>query len=217
VLAALIVVAPLGLAGAVSPVMLSEQTVILAGHDGRRAASRYAAGVVLTALAAVLAVLAFGHSVALPRRPHLDASLDLLLGGVLLALAGGIRALRRHRAGDDATPRAHSRRTQAAFPFGVFSMATNVTTLALLVPAAKEIATAGVTIAGRTVLVLVVVSLVSMPALLPVVLTKLAPGPGQRALGAVADVIANHGRAAVVALLGMAGMFFVVRGFVRLF
>jgi hypothetical protein len=37
-------------------------------------------------------------------------------------------------------------------------MATNVTTLALLVPAAKEIATADVTIAGRVALVLVVAS-----------------------------------------------------------
>ena len=215
-LAAFIVVAPLSLAGAVSPVMLSEQTVLLAGHDGRRAATRYAAGVVFTALAAVLAVLAFGHSVALPRRPHLDASLDLLLGAVLLSLSAWVRARRRHHADGDVAPRTHTRRTEAAFPFGVFSMATNVTTLALLVPAAKEIATAHVSIAGRTVLVVVVVALVSLPALLPVVLTKLAPGPGQRVLGAVADGIAKHGRTAVYALLGLAGMFFVVRGIVRL-
>lgn len=137
--AALMVVAPRGLAGAVSPVMLSTQSVILAGR-GRRAASRYAAGVGLTALAAVLATLVVGDSATLPRRPHLDASLDLVPGAVRHAARG---------------PRSRS---------GGFSMATNVTTLALLVPAAKEIATADVTIAGRVALVLVVVSLISMPA-----------------------------------------------------
>ena len=55
-LAVLAVVIPLGLGGAVSPVMLSEQTVLLAGSDGATARVRYAVGVVLTTLVIVVAI-----------------------------------------------------------------------------------------------------------------------------------------------------------------
>src|SRR3954449_8390832 len=112
------VVAPLGLAGALSPVMLTEQTVILAGRDGRRAGLRYAAGVMLTSVAVVLAILLFGDSIALPRRPHLDASLDIVLGLVLLGVAGAARALPGRR---DSPPQLHRSRLPAGgVPFRGF-------------------------------------------------------------------------------------------------
>ena len=79
-LAALAVVIPLGLGGAVSPVILTAQTVLLAGPDGGRAGVRYAAGVVLTTLVIVVAIVLFGRVVSLPTRPHLDATLDVVLG-----------------------------------------------------------------------------------------------------------------------------------------
>jgi hypothetical protein len=75
VLAALAVVIPLGLGGAVSPVMLTEQTMLLAGPDGGRAGARYAAGVVLTTFVIVVAIVLFGRAISLPTEPHLDASL----------------------------------------------------------------------------------------------------------------------------------------------
>ena len=86
-LAALAVVIPLGLGGAVSPVMLTEQTVLLAGPDGGRAGVRYAAGVVLTTFVIVVAVVLFGHAISLPTEPHLDATLDLVLGVVLVTVS----------------------------------------------------------------------------------------------------------------------------------
>ena len=209
-------VAPLGLAAAVSPVMLTEQAVILAGPDGRRAGARYAAGVIVTLLVAVTAILVFGRSLALPRRPHLDASLDVGLGVLLIALAVVLQRRRDRHPPRPAGPTT-TRRAQAAFGFGVFSMATNVTTLTLLVPAGKEIAAADVGLAGRVLLVLVLAALASMPASVPVVLTRIAPGPGRRALAAMGELIARYGRVAVVAILAVAGTFFVVRGIVRLF
>jgi hypothetical protein len=87
VLATLAVVIPLGLGGAVSPVMLTEQTVLLAGPDGGRAGVRYAAGVVLTTLVIVVAIVLFGRAISLPTKPHLDATLDLVLGLVLVNVA----------------------------------------------------------------------------------------------------------------------------------
>lgn len=95
-------------------------------------------------------------------------------------------------------------------------MATNVTTLALIVPAAKEISTADVDIVGRTILVFVLVALAATPAWLPIALTKVAPDAGRRLFGAVQTLIDRHGRTAIVLLLGSGGLFFVGRGTIRL-
>ena len=107
-------------------------------------------------------------------------------------------------------------RLRAAFPFGVFSMATNVTTLALIAAAAKEISRTDAEIAAATVLVLVLVGLVTTPAWVPVVLTRVDPGPSQRGLAAVRDQIARRGRGFTVGLLSAAGLFFIARGLILL-
>ena len=221
-LATLAVVIPLGLGGAVSPVMLTEQTVLLAGPAGGRAGLRYAAGVVSTALVIVVAIVLFGRAISLPTEPHLDATLDLVLGLVLVNVAALVLVSGRRRAGSvgrrDGAERgaSGSRRARAAFALGVFAMATNVTTLALIAPAAKEISRADVELAAEAVLVVVLVGLVSMPAWVPVVLTRVGPGPSQRGLAAVRDQITRRGRGFTVGLLGAAGLFFIGRGLVRL-
>jgi hypothetical protein len=48
---------------------------------------RYAAGVVLTTFVIVVAIVLFGRAVSLPTEPHLDATLDLVLGLVLVNVA----------------------------------------------------------------------------------------------------------------------------------
>ena len=221
-LAALAVVIPLGLGGAVSPVILTEQTVLLAGPDGGRAGVRYAAGVVLTTLVIVVAIVLFGRAISLPTRPHLDATLDVVLGLVLVSVAVLLVVSRRRRGGSpsgeggDDRSASGSRRARPAFAFGVFAMATNVTTLALIAPAAKEISRTGVEVAPEAVLVLVLVGLVSMPAWVPVVVTRVAPGPSQRGLTALHDQIARRRRWLGVGLLSAAGLFFIGRGLIRL-
>jgi hypothetical protein len=222
VLAALAVIIPLGLAGALSPVMLTEQTVLLARPDGGRAGVRYAAGVVLTSFVVVVAILLFGHAISLPAKPHLDATLDVVLGLVLVTVAvlvlvsGQRRGGSPSRKGGDDGGASGSRGAGAVFAFGVVAMATNFKTLALIAPAAKEITRADVEIAAEVVLVLVLVALVSMPAWVPVALTRVAPGPTHRGLAAVRDQIARRGRGFTVGLLSAAGLFFIGRGLVRL-
>ena len=208
------VVVPLGLAGALSPVMLTEQTVLLAGPDGRRVASRYAAGAAL-ALALFAGVLVlFGRSISLPQEPHLDATLDLVLGTLLLALAAVVRRSRPHER------RSHPARAElsprAALAFGVAAMATNVTTLALAVPAAKEIAASDLAAPGRALAVIVLVVLASAPAWVPVALAEVAPGPAERGLRAVADLISRRGRLLTVWLLAVFGLLLDLRGVLRL-
>lgn len=222
VLAALAVIIPLGLGGAVSPVMLTEQTVLLAGPGGDRAGVRYAAGVVLTTFVIVVAIVLFGRAISLPTEPHLDATLDLVLGLVLVNVAVLVRVSGRRtsgspsRQGGDDRVASGSGPARSAFAFGVFAMATNFTTLALIAPAAKDISRPDAEIAATTVLVLVLVGLVSMPAWVPVALTRVAPGPSQRGLAAVRDQIARRGRGFTVGLLSAAGLFFIGRGLIRL-
>ena len=217
-LAALAIVIPLGLGGAVSPVMLTEQTVLLAGPDGRRAGLRYAAGVVLTSIVIVLAFVLFGRAISLPTEPHLDASLDLVVGLVLVLAAAVILGLGRRRdespgaKDDDDRDGNESRQSRAAFPFGVFSMATNLTTLALIAAAAKTISRTNAGVAATTVLVLVLVGLVTAPAWVPVALTTIAPGPSQRGLAATRHLIERWGRTVTVGLHGAAGLYFIGRG-----
>jgi threonine/homoserine/homoserine lactone efflux protein len=223
VLAALAVVIPLGLGGAVSPVMLTEQTVLLAGPDGGRAGVRYAAGVVLTTFVIVVAIVLFGRAISLPTKPHLDATLDLVLGVVLVNVAVLVFVLGRRRCGspsrkggDDRRRASGSRQSRAAFSFGVFSMATNVTTLALIAAAAREISRADAEIAAVAVLVLVLVGLVTTPVWVPLALTRAAPGSSQRAFAALREQIARRGRVVTVGLLSAAGLFFIGRGLIRM-
>ena len=117
--------------------------------------------------------------------------------------------------GDDREASA-SRPALAVFAFGVFAMATNFTTLALIAPAAKEISRTDAEIAAATVLVLVLVGLVTTPAWVPLALTRVAPGPSQRAFAALREQIARRGRGFTVGLLSAAGLFFIGRGLIRL-
>jgi hypothetical protein len=200
--------------------------VLLAGPDGRRAGRLYAAGATLTLLVIVGSLVFFGRAISLPTEPRLDATLDIVLGLVLVAVAGLVYAAGRARARHRGTaeppqtssepPRTSPHRAQAALPFGAFSMATNVTTLALMAPAAKEISSSGADLAGRILLVAVVVTLAALPAWAPVALTAIAPEPGRRALDALSGLIDRYGRVATLVLLAAGGLFFVGRGIVRL-
>ena len=135
---------------------------------------------------------------------------------VLVLVSGRRRGGSPSRKGSNERGASGSCQARAAFAFGVFAMATNVTTLALIAPAAKEISRADVEIAAEAVLVLVLVGLVCMPAWVPVALTRVAPGPSQRGLAAVRDQIARRGRGFTIGLLSAAGLFFIARGLIRL-
>lgn len=210
----LAVVVPLALAGALSPLMLTEQTVLLAGPGGRRAAMGYAVGAGLALLLFASALVLFGRSISLPREPHLDATLDLVLGAALVGLAVLLRRRRPRRR--KARPPHVEVGPRAALALGVAAMLTNVSTLALVVPAAKEIASSDLDLPGRAFAVLVLVVLASIPAWAPVALTEAAPGPAERGLRAIADVIARRGRLLTVVCLAGFGALLILRGVVRL-
>lgn len=204
---------PLALAAAVSPVMVTEQAVILGAPGGRRAAWSYAAGTASVLGLVVAVVVSVGQSLSLPQAPRLSASLDLLVGAVLVALAALLRLGHRHpprpRRWRDLSP-------VGALGFGAFSMATNVTSLALVVPAAKDIAASRQPDLVVVVAAVLLVVVVCLPAWAPVALTAVAPGPAGRVLDRLHAVIERHGRTLVVALVAAGGGYLLLRGVVRL-
>jgi hypothetical protein len=214
VLQLLAFVVPLGLAGAISPVLLTEQTVVLAGPNGKRTARAFAGGAMITLFAFVCVLIVFGRSISLPKTPHLDATLDVVIGALLLLLALFLH-LRRPKEKVEKPARGEMD-VRAAFAFGSVSMATNFTTLALIVPASKEIASSHVELAGRFAVALLLVILASVPVWLPLALTLIAPGPAMRGLTAFGDFIQRSGRLATVILVALVGAFLLTRGIVRL-
>ena len=212
----LALVIPLAFAGAISPVMLTEQTVLLAGRDGRRVAASYALGVATTLLVLLALLVLFGRSIALPKEPSLSASLDIVLGALLVLIAAVLR-YRRPRSPKPEKSRERSGLSPSrALGFGVFSMATNFTTLAVMVPIAKEIAASHLDVLARLLVLAIVVVVAAVPAWLPLAMTLVAPGPTQRALQALGDFIDTRGRLVTVLLLAAVGLFLVVRGIVRM-
>lgn len=200
--------------------MLTEQTVLLATK--RKSARRYAFGVFLTAFVFVALVALFGRAISLPSEPTLSSSLDIVLGVLLISIAAGLYLIRRRTAGRPTskgkgkgkeTPRIGKR---GSFAFGVFSMATDFTSLALLLPAAKIIADSGFGYPERLPLEILIAAFAATPAWLPLALTRVLPGPAKRALGWTDRTIEQRGADLVAAALLILGIFLVLRGVVGL-
>jgi threonine/homoserine/homoserine lactone efflux protein len=215
VLHLLVVLVPLGLASSVSPVMLTEQTVLLAAPEGRRTGLLYAVGTATVLVVIVGATVTLGQSLELSAALHLNAWLDLTVGALLLALALAVRLWR----GPERAEQGRTRQRMsppAAYAFGAFSMATNVTTLALVVPAAKEISASELAAWEGVVAAALLVAFACVPAWGPVALVSVAPGTAGRLLDRVERLIHRRGRLMVVILVGAAGVFLLARGLVRL-
>jgi hypothetical protein len=204
---------PFGLTGAISPMLLTEQTVLLAGHDGPAVAKRFALGAFAAAVIYISALVFLGHAISVPGKPHLSSTLDLLLGTVLIVVALAIRrGLRsgKEPAHRDKPPRKIGR--QGALGFGAFSMATNFTTLAIMVPAAKVITASQSGVPNRVLFVVLLALAIAAPVWLPLALHRVAPGPAERSLAGLGNVIENHGRLLATISVGGLGVFLVLYG-----
>lgn len=205
----LTLVVPLGFAAALSPMMLTEQTVLLAGRDGRRSASRYALGTAVVTTVYLGVLVLWGHTISLPKRPTLSASMDIVAGVVLVLIAVAIQVRQPARS---KKPTRTEMGPRAAFGFGVFSMATNFTSLAVLVPAAKDVAADVANVFGRVALIAVLVVLATMPAWVPLAATGVAAGTAKRGLDWLSNLISQNGRRIAVILIAALGVVLIARG-----
>lgn len=207
------VVLPLGLSAAVSPVMFTQQVLLVSNPGGRRSAKVFLAGAVLVLLAVVVTVWFAGGAVNLPAVPRLDAAADVFLGVMLLALAVAV-GLRQPRKPRGQRGPAKRRAPSAALGFGAFSMVTNVTTLAIVVAAAKEVAASGQAVSIRMGALGLLLLLACLPAWSPVAVTALPQGT--ELLDRARERGSRYAKQAVVLVLLSAGAFFAVRGVLRL-
>ena len=104
--------------------------------------------------------------------------MDIVAGIGLVLLAVAIHV--RHPA-KSKQPTRTQMGPKAAFGFGVFSMATNFTSLAILLPAAKDVAADVTYVVGRVALIAVLVVLATMPAWVPLAATGVARGTASEA------------------------------------
>ncbi|HSE09805.1 MAG TPA: GAP family protein [Nocardioidaceae bacterium] len=212
----LLVVVPLGLAAGVSPVMLTEQTVLLAAPGGRRAAWLYTTGTVTVLVLFALGLLVLGRRLSLPSAPHLDATLDLWIGAGLLVLAVAVHLLWPRDRGNGSRRRTRHLSSPAAFGFGAFAMATNVTTLALVVAATREVAASPVATWQRLLASALIVVLACLPAWGPIALAASAPHTADKVLEELDGLLRRYGRLLVLLLVAAGGVFLLVRGVIRL-
>ncbi len=216
-LAAFLLILPFAAASAVSPVMLTEQTFLLT--RGRKVAARYALGAFLTVFVFIALATLFGRVISLPTEPTLSASLDVALGTLLVVLAGTLYLIERRSARHLSKRKQKKQRSvgdRRAFAFGIFSMATNLTTLALVLPAAKIIADAGLDYPERLVLEILLALTAAIPAWLPLALTRVSPGRARRALNWIDQTIARHGKKLVAVSLLVLGGFLLLKGIIGL-
>jgi len=96
-------------------------------------------------------------------------------------------------------------------------MGTNFTTLAIMVPGAKIVAASKSNFAARSLFVLVLALMISAPVWLPLVLSKIAPGPAERGLTSLGNLIESHGRFLTIVLVGGLGAILVLHGLYRIF
>ncbi|GAB2511580.1 hypothetical protein CATRI_09540 [Corynebacterium atrinae] len=200
------VLIPMTLAAAVSPMMLSEQLLLLSGQNGRRSARAYAAGSAVVLVVLIALVQTIGASLELPKAPKLSAGMDIGLGLVLLGLA---LFFLRHKP----KPKEHKKHglsARDAFGFGVFAMATNFTTMPLVIAASKDVSASGVSVIWMALALLFLLAGACLPGWGPLLLSR--SREGQRALEKIAHIFEKYSRSLVVAGLLLGGVIFLSKG-----
>ena len=206
-------VIPLALGAAISPVLFLLTLTTLTGER------RLVRGLALTAGAAVPLVLLAAFAFAIAGKLHLSGTTKAvgdLAFGVLLLLVG-VRALVKPPSGPkaDAKPKRPSGPARS-FALGFGAMVTNVTTIALYIPAMKLIATSHVSNADRVLAHVIVLLIALAPAAVPVALVAVAPGSSRRVLDAVAEFMTEHRRAIPVVVGFGFGAWLIVKGLAAL-
>ena len=99
-----------------------------------------------------------------------------------------------------------------AFGFGVFSMGTDLTTLAIVLVAARDVAASGSPAIEQLLAILILIGLATAPAWAPLAAAAAPGGAGQAALTAMGRFMDQHGRTTVVGILVAVGALLVAAG-----
>ncbi|KAA0234167.1 MAG: hypothetical protein EDR02_10360 [Actinobacteria bacterium] len=202
-------VLPLAFMAAVSPTIFLATVVLLTRSRPVFRAGIFTIGTAIPLLAiGVLVGVAF-RSMTLDSKSTLSASIDVAAGTVLV-LAAAFTALRPARPREDKPP--SDPRPLLGFLGGVALMATNFSTLLPFTVAVKDIALsdAGQTAEITTFALAVVIVLI--PAWVPLAMTVVVPSGSEVLLGRLRTFLDRYGKWFMVGVLGLIGIYLLVRG-----
>lgn len=204
-------VLPLALGAAVSPTVLAVVLLLLATKArGKALAGAFTAGAFVPLAALTVLTLTIWRTAAdHARHPNaVSAGIDLAFGLALILF--GLHTLLTPA--PDRPPRPRSFRVGSAFALGVVVMATNFSSLLLVMPALKEVTQSRQPFGPKAVAVLVIVLFTMLPALVPIGFALAAPGAADRVLGAVRTFVQRHSRAIGMVISMVFGVYLSVKG-----
>ena len=189
-------VVPLALGAAIAPSILTLELLAL-GTDvtplrrGWAMAVGYLVGLLAWAIVALALTRSVGGSDA---EPEWTAFLRLAAAGALL-IAGAVTLVRgpSDKVTEQLTPPKPD--IPAFFGVGAAVMLTNLTTLALFIPAVHLVGVSGVEIEGRALALGIVVAITMIPAVAPPLAVSVVGEPAQRVLASLNAWLLRHSRA----------------------
>lgn len=204
-------VVPLALMGAISPTVLLATVIILTGRRPLPRVWTLIAGLVTIVLVVEFVGFILLGSVVVGHNSKLSAIVDLAVGALLLIGAAVIflRPARKVSKKPTQDDRVHYAEFYAA---GIILMATNFSTLAPLVIATKDIASATVEASAKAVLLAVITVIVLLPALVPLMITLTLPKRSNAILGQLSKMLRRHGRQIVAVVFGGIGIYLLISG-----
>lgn len=189
---------PLALAGAISPTVLAVVLVVLSGKkDPKLRGLAVLAGTTTVVVAiSLLVVFVFGAAVPESQKgsgSDLSGYIDLGFAVLLLAL-GALTFMRRNRPRKEHHDSSEDvgARLPRFYALGLVIMLLNFTTLAVFLPALKEIAIDKVSDADRVTALIVVDVIVLTPAWLPVLLYLVSPRLARKVLDPLNGFLMRH-------------------------
>lgn len=210
-------VLPLALGAALSPALFVAAVVLLSDPvRPRRRAGSFTAGAAVPLAVIGAAGLVLFHRARGQGHFRVSPVVDLVFGALLLLLA--VRTALRPAVGTSHRhPRHAVTSTRACALLGAGLMAVNFSSLALFVPAVKEIALAdSVSTADQVVVLAIVVVLALLAVLVPLGLYLIAPAQAQALLTPMLAAAKRHTRAIGMVICLVFGVYLAIKGAARL-
>ena len=205
---------PLALGAAVSPVVFFGAIAAMTGSRPVARGAAYAFGAALPLLALTAAALILGRALSLPEASNsVKGAIDIAFGVLLVGL--GVRALLRARNRPSASRALPEGPPSRLIGVGAGLMTTNVTTIALYLPAMKLISESSASDTVKAVAVLLVFVITLALVLVPLAIVAIAPGAAERLLAATGAWLGTHRRSLTLVICFGLGAYLLAHGLAR--
>lgn len=202
-------VLPLAFMAAVSPTIFLASVVLLTRSRPVFRAGVFTIGTAIPLLViGVLVGISF-RSFTLDSKSTLSAAIDVAAGGVLV-IAAALRASRPARPREDKP--STDPRPLLGFLGGMALMATNFSTLLPFMVAVKDIALSNAGQTDKIITFALAVVIVLIPAWVPLAMTAAVPSGSEALLGRLRSFLDRYGKWFMVGVLGLIGVYLLVRG-----